>query len=108
MKKVISTIVSVAIITTLTVNTASAGNRGVDPIWIPVAIFSTLAAAVAFTQPTTVHEQRVVYETRPTNRVIVYEQPHHEHEHRHVRHYEHDREYEEERYRERVYRYQKF
>lgn len=106
MKKIISTVVAVAIISTFTVNTASAGNRGVDPIWIPVAIFSTLAAAVAFTQPTVVQEQRVVYEPRPTTRVIVYEQPQHEHEHRHVRHYERDRGYEEERYREREYRYQ--
>lgn len=100
MRKYISTIAAVAIISTMSVNTASAGSRGIDPIWIPVAIFSTLAA-VAITQPTVV-EQRVTYEPGPS-RVIVYEEPEH---HRHVRHYERDRGYEVARYREREYRYQ--
>lgn len=100
MRKVISTIVAVAIISSLSANTASAASRGIDPLWIPVAIFSTLAA-VAITQPTVV-EQRVTYEPRPT-RVIVYEEPR---QHRHVRYYERDRGYEVARYREREYRYQ--
>lgn len=87
MKKIISTIVAVAIISTLSVNTATAGSRsdGVDPLWIPVAIFSTLAA-VAISQPPVVHEHRVSHEPP---RVIVYEEPHH---HRHQeRRYDHDR-----------------
>jgi hypothetical protein len=87
MKQIISTIVAVAIISTLSVTPATAGGRGagVDPIWIPVAIFSTLAA-VAIAQPTVVHEQRISYE-RP--RVVVYEEPRH-HRH-HERHYDRDR-----------------
>lgn len=87
MKKIISTIVAVAIISTLSATTATAGSRGagVDPIWIPVAIFSTLAA-VAISQPTVVHEHRASHEPP---RVIVYEEPRH-HRH-HERHYDRDR-----------------
>jgi hypothetical protein len=89
MKKVISTIVVMGLISSILINTAYAGDRngGINPIWIPVAILSTLAA-VAITQPEpVVYERRVVYEPR---QAVKYEEPRH---YRHARYYERDRVY---------------
>ncbi len=101
MKKVISTIVAIGFISSMLVNTAHAGSRnggGIDPVWIPVAILSALAA-VAITQPEpVVYERRVIYEPRPS---IRYQEPRH---YRHTRYDNHDDEreryYEPRRYRE--------
>jgi hypothetical protein len=75
MKKVISTIVAVALLSNLLINSAYAGDyHGADfnPLWVPVAILSTLVAAVALSTAPVVHEQRVVYEPRQT---VVYQEP---------------------------------
>ncbi len=75
MKKVISTIVAVALVSSLLINTAYAGDHhggDLNPLWVPVAIFSTLVAAMALSNPPVVHEQRVVYEPRQT---VVYREP---------------------------------
>jgi len=65
MKKAISTIVTIGLLSSMLVNTAYAGNHhggGINPAWIPVAIISTLAAvAITQAQPV-VHERHVVYE----------------------------------------------
>jgi hypothetical protein len=87
MKKVISTIVSVVFISSMLVNTACAGDRhrGINPLWIPVAILSTLAA-ISIPQPRqVVYERRAEYEPRPTviyeepRQVVVYQEPRHRH-----------------------------
>jgi len=75
MKKVISTIVAVALLSNLLINTAYAGDHhggDFNPLWVPVAILSTLVAAVALSTPPVVHEQRVIYEPRQT---VVYVEP---------------------------------
>jgi hypothetical protein len=75
MKKVISTIVTVALISSLLINTAFAGDHhggGFNPLWLPVAILSTLVAAVALSAAPVVHEQRVIYEPHQT---AVYQEP---------------------------------
>jgi hypothetical protein len=92
MKKVISTLIALGFISSLLVNTCYAGDRhasGVSPLWIPVAIISTLAAvAISHTQPV-VYEQRFSYE--PQRQVVIREEPRH---YRHARYYESDRPYE--------------
>jgi hypothetical protein len=104
MKKVISTIVAVTFISSMLVNSAYAGGRnggGISPLWIPVAILSTLAAVTMSQPQQVVYERRAEYEPRPTviyqepRQVVVYEEPRH---HRHPRYYERDYDYP--RYRE--------
>jgi hypothetical protein len=96
MKKVISTIVAVALLSNLLINTAYAGDyHGGDfnPLWVPVAILSTLVAAVALSTAPVVHEQRVVYEPRQT---AVYQEPRQTvvyNDSRYYRHVRHDDRY---------------
>ncbi|MEI6213358.1 MAG: hypothetical protein WCP10_04565 [Desulfuromonadales bacterium] len=105
-----STIIAAGLILSLLVNTASAGDRHnvLDPLWVPVAIISTLAAvaAVAVADSTPVVYERSIryYEPR---QVVIYEEPRHRHYERDydrgaVRYYreDHDRAYEAPRYRE--------
>lgn len=86
MQKAISTIVAMAFISSMLVTTVYAGNHhggGINPAWIPVAIFTTLAA-VAISQP-----QPVVYERHIHHepvRTVIYEDPRH---YRYARHYMH-------------------
>ena len=86
MKKIISTIVVMGLISTVLANPAFADNRhggGINPLWIPVAIISTLAAVITIAQPQpVVYEQRVYPEPR---RTVIYEEP---------RRYRHGRDYE--------------
>ena len=97
MKKGISTLIALGFISTLLVNTSYAGDRhesGISPLWIPVAIFSTLAAvAISHPQPV-VYEQRVHYEPR---QVVIREEPRH---YRYARYHESDRPYEAPRHRD--------
>ena len=97
MKKVISTIVAVVFISSMLANAAYAGDRhggGINPLWVSVAIMSTIAA-VAIAQPQhVVYENRVEYEPRQT---VVYEEPQHR---RHSHYYERDRDYDAPRYRD--------
>jgi len=76
MNKVISTIVAIGFISSMLVNTAFAGDHhggSINPLWIPVAILSTVAATVAtIVQPPVVYEQRVYSEPRQT---VIYEEP---------------------------------
>lgn len=92
MKKSISTLIALGFISTLLVNTSYAGDRhesGISPLWLPVAIISTLAA-VAITHPQPViYEQRVHYE--PRQQIVIREEPRH---YRYTRYYESDRAYE--------------
>jgi hypothetical protein len=98
MKKTISTIVAIGFISSMLVNTAHAGNRHLEilnPLWVPAAILSTLAAAVTISLP-----QPVVYERRGYSepyRTVIYEEPRHN---RHHHYYERDRAYEGQRHRE--------
>ncbi|MFZ4859512.1 MAG: hypothetical protein ACOYL3_24320 [Desulfuromonadaceae bacterium] len=97
MKKMIFTLVAIGFISTLLVNTSYAGGRnesGISPLWIPVAIISTIVA-VAISQPQpVVYEQRVHYEPR---QVVIHEYPRH---YRYARYYESDRAYEAPRHRD--------
>jgi hypothetical protein len=108
MKKVISTIVAIGFISSMLVNSAYAGDHrggGINPLWIPVAILSTVAATVAtIIQPPVIYEQRVYSEPRQT---VIYEEPGqyrhgHYHESRPVNYYygERERSYDAPRYRE--------
>jgi hypothetical protein len=78
MKKAISTIVAIGFISSMLVNTAYAGHghghvQYFNPLWIPVAILSTVAATVAtIVQPHVVYEQRGYYEPR---QAVIYEEP---------------------------------
>jgi hypothetical protein len=74
MKKIISTIVVMGLLSSLLANAAYAGDRGFNPLWIPVAILATVAA-VATTQP-----EPVVLKQQ-----VTYIEPRH---HRHDRNYE--------------------
>jgi len=80
MKKIIPTIVAIGFISSLIVNTAYAGDRHghyevFNPLWVPVAILSTVAATVAtIVQAPFVYEQRGYSEPRQT---IIYEEPRH-------------------------------
>lgn len=100
MKKNITIVIAALCIAGTLVSSACAGERqrgGVDPIWIPVAIFSTLAA-VAIAQQPVVHEETVRYEP---SRVIVVEEPRrHRHHDRHREWDDHGRRYEMAQYRE--------
>lgn len=101
MKKVISTIVAIGFVSSMLVNTAHAGDRGsINPIWIPVAILSTIAA-VAISQPEPAVERRIIYEPR---QAVVYEEPRHYRHARYDNHDEREHSYEPRRYRE----YRKF
>ncbi|GAM10392.1 hypothetical protein OR1_02681 [Geobacter sp. OR-1] len=96
MKKTISTIIAIGLVSSMLVNTAYAGHNdgGINPAWIPVAIFSTIAAVAIAQSPPVVHERRIIYE--PV-REVRYVEPRH---HRHSHYYEHDREFEGHRHQE--------
>jgi hypothetical protein len=85
MKKTISTIVAIGFISSMLANSAYAGNRHLEvlnPLWLPVAILSTVAATVAtVAQPPVIYERREYSEPRQT---VIYEEP---------RHYRHDHYY---------------
>jgi hypothetical protein len=85
MKKVISTIVAIGFISSMLANTAYAGSRnggGISPLWIPVAILSTIAeVSIAQPQPV-VYARRITYESRQT---VIYEEPRHWREHNYER-----------------------
>lgn len=87
MRKVISIIVAVGFISTMSVNNSYAGHGGINPLWVPVAILSTIAAITIAQPPPVVYERRVQYEPRP---VVIVEKPRYS---RHVRYYESDRGY---------------
>ena len=76
MKKVISTIVAIGFISSMLVNTAYAGGRhggGINPLWLPVVILSTVAATVAtIVQAPFVYERREYSEPRQT---VIYDEP---------------------------------
>jgi hypothetical protein len=108
MKKVISTIVAIGFISSMLANSAYAGDRHgniLNPLWLPAAILSTLAAAVTITLP-----QQVAYENREHSepcQTVIYEEPRHNrrahyYERGPVNHYNYERErvYEAPRYRE--------
>ncbi|MBL0226782.1 MAG: hypothetical protein IPQ16_14755 [Geobacteraceae bacterium] len=110
MKKVISTIVALGFISSMAVSTAYAGDRYghlevLNPLWLPVAILSTVAATVAtIAQPPVIFEQRIYSEPRQT---VVYEEPRHYRQDRYYRqgpprynHYERERAYEAPRHRD--------
>lgn len=114
MKRVISTIVALGFISGMLVNSAYAGHRHIEvfnPLWVPVAILSTVAATVAtIVQPPVIYEPQVYSEPRPTviyeeprnyrrdcNYDRAYEKPRH---YRQVRYYDRNRAYDEQRYRE--------
>ena len=99
MKKIISTIVAVGFISAMLVNSSYAGGHrgdtGINPLWIPVAILSTIAAlTIAQPQPV-VYEQAVRYE--PRQQVIIREEPRY---YRHILAYDAAREYDAPRYRD--------
>jgi hypothetical protein len=114
MKKAISTIVAIGFVSSMLVNSAYADNRHLEvlnPLWVPVAILSTLAAAVTVSIPQpVVYERQVYVEPRQT---VIYEEPrHYRHDsyyarscdeprrYRQVRYYDRDRSYDAPRYRE--------
>lgn len=76
MKKNISTIVAAGLISSMLASTAFAGgHRGeeINPLWVPVAILSTVAATVAtIVQAPFVYERHEYPEPR---RTIIYEEP---------------------------------
>ena len=80
MKKAISTIIAIGFISSMLVNTAYAGyghghGAHFNPLWIPVAILSTVVATVAtIAQPQVVYQQQGYYEPRQT---VIYEEPRH-------------------------------
>jgi hypothetical protein len=78
MKKVISTTVAIGFITSMLVNTAYAGHGHIEvlnPLWVPVAILSTVAATVAtIVQAPFVYERQGYSEPRQS---VVYEEPRH-------------------------------
>lgn len=103
MKKVISTIVAAGLIASVLANTAIAGGHhsdGIDPLWVPVAILSTVAATVAtVVQAPFVYEHHNYPEPRQT---VIYEEPRH---YRYERYYdrshsERERSCEQPRYRD--------
>ena len=103
MKKVISTIVVTGLISSMLVNTAFAGDHhgvGFNPLWVPVAILSTVAATVAtIVQAPFVYERQGYPEPR---QAVIYEQPReYRQEHYYDRSYdERERAYEQPRYRD--------
>jgi hypothetical protein len=103
MKNTISTIVAIGFISSMLVNTAYAGGRNggfINPLWIPVAILSTLAAVTIAQPQPVVYERRITYEPRQT---VIYEEPRHWRERNYERrqvvyHDEQNRSYEAPRY----------
>jgi hypothetical protein len=76
MKKVISTIVVMGFISSMLVSTAFAGQARIEifnPLWIPVAILSTIAAATTITipGPPAVYAPPMAYSAPP----VVYAEP---------------------------------
>jgi hypothetical protein len=87
MKKAISTIAAIGFILIMLANSAYAGNRHLEvlnPLWLPAAILSTVAATVAVVaQPPVIYERREYSEPRQT---VIYEEPrHYRHDHYHER-----------------------
>lgn len=100
MKKVISTIVAIGFISSMLVNTAYAGHRDIEvlnPLWLPVAILSTVAAVI---QAPFVYEHRGYSE--PPRQTVIYEEPRYSRQDRYY-----DRSYEEPRYNRQVRYYQR-
>ena len=105
MKKAISTIVAIGFISSMLANTAYAGSRnggGINPLWIPVAILSTIAAVTIAQPQPVVYERRITYE--PRQQTVIYEEPRHWREQNYERrqvvcHDEQNRSYEAPRYR---------
>jgi hypothetical protein len=95
MKKIISTIVTVGFISTMLISTAYAGDRYsvsiLNPLWLPAAILTTLAAVTtpAPVQPV-VYEPRAYYAPQPT---VVYEAPRPTVIYEEPRYYRHDYSY---------------
>ncbi|MDD2580857.1 MAG: hypothetical protein PHR66_02575 [Desulfuromonadaceae bacterium] len=118
MRKVLSTIIAAGFISSMLVNSAYAGHRHIEvinPLWIPVAILSTVAAIVQAPFVYASHEyseprQTVVYEQRDYSgprQSVIYEEPrHYRQDHYYERgpanHYDDERErgYESQRYRD--------
>lgn len=78
MNKLISTIIAVGFISTIMVNSAYAGHRHIavfNPLWVPAAILSTVAATVATIVPPPVIIERQVY-SEP-QQTVIYEEPRH-------------------------------
>lgn len=76
MRKIISTIVALGFVSSMLVNTVYAGDRHghlevLNPLWLPVAILSTVATII---QAPFVYESREYSEPRQT---IIYEEPRH-------------------------------
>lgn len=93
MRKIVSTIVAIGFLSSMQINPAFAGDRhggGINPLWVPVAILSTLAAVTISQPPPVVYERRVYYDQRPTviyepPPMVVYDQPR---QYRHGHHYD--------------------
>lgn len=107
MKRAISTIVAVGLVSSMLATTAHAGSRHLDvlnPLWVPAAILSTLAAVTISLPQPVIYEQRGYPEARQT---VIYEQPrHYRHDRRPDYAFEESRHYRQIRYydRERAYR----
>lgn len=89
MKKSISTIVAIVLLTSILANTAYAGHGhrgGINPFWVPVAVLSTLAAVTIAQAAPPVYERRVYYEPPQS---VVYEEPRPVAVYREPRHYRH-------------------
>lgn len=113
MKKTITTIVAIGFVSSMLVNSAYAGDRhggGINPLWVPVAILSTLAAVTVSIPQPVIYERQVYVEPRQT---VIYEEPrHYRHNryydrscdeprrYRHVRYYDRNHSYDAPRYRE--------
>ncbi|NVN91922.1 MAG: hypothetical protein HXX11_15150 [Desulfuromonadales bacterium] len=107
MRKLITTIAVTGLISSMLVSSAFAGNRHLEvlnPLWLPVAILSTIAATVAVTAPQpVVYERHEYYEPRQR---VIYEEPYYRHNHYYERgtvdysDYGRDRGYERPQYRE--------
>lgn len=113
MKKAISTIVAIGFVSSMLVNSAYAGDRhggGINPLWVPVAILSTLAAVTISQSQPVVYERHVYVEPR---QAVIYEEPMHYRQnhyydrscdeprhYRQDRYYDRDRSYGEPRYRD--------
>ena len=108
MKKLISTIVVTGLISGMLANTVYASDRHLEilnPLWLPAAILSSVAATVTvIAQPPVIYQRQEYSEPRQT---VIYEEPrHYRHNHyyerRPARYYydERERAYEQPRYRE--------
>jgi len=94
MKKAISTIVSIGIMSIMFANTAFAGDHHIsilNPLWLPAAILTSVAATVTtIVQPPVIFEHREYSEPRQT---VIYEEPRQTVVYEEPRHYHHDRYY---------------